>query len=83
MGIEARKTRLNQIIRGKLADRKKLMQTTDEWLRSRIRMVTWKRWKKVKTRFLNLRSLGADEERAWMRANTRKGYWRTAYSLFC
>lgn len=85
MGIEERKTRLNQIIRGwvnyfKLADMKTLMQTLDEWTRSRIRMVTWKRWKKVKTRFQNLKSLGIDEERAWMWANTRKGYWRTAHS---
>lgn len=85
MGIEARKTRLNQIIRGwvnyfKLADMKKLMQTIDEWLRSRIRMITWKRWKKVRTRFQNLKNLGLDEERAWMWANTRKGYWRTAHS---
>ncbi|NLJ74917.1 MAG: maturase [Firmicutes bacterium] len=85
MGIEARKTRLNQIIRGwinyfKLADMKKLMQTLDEWVRSRVRMVTWKIWKKVKTRFQNLKSLGVDEERAWMWANTRKGYWRTAHS---
>lgn len=85
MGIEARKTRLNQIIRGwvnyfKLADMRKLMQTLDEWLRSRIRMITWKRWKRVRTRFQNLKSLGVDEERAWMWANTRKGYWRTAHS---
>jgi hypothetical protein len=43
-------------------------------------MLTWKRWKKVKTRFINLKKLGLDEERAWMWANTRKGYWRTANS---
>ncbi len=85
MGIEARRARLNQIIRGwvnyfKLADMKNLMQKLDEWVRSRIRMVTWNRWKKVRTRFRNLKSLGIDEERAWMWANTRKGYWRTAHS---
>ncbi len=43
-------------------------------------MVTWKRWKRVKTRFANLRQLGVAEERAWMWANTRKGYWRVAHS---
>lgn len=85
MGIEARRAKLNQIIRGwvnyfKLADMKNLMQKLDEWVRSRIRMVTWKRWKKVRTRFRNLKSLGMDEERAWMWANTRWGYWRTAHS---
>jgi group II intron reverse transcriptase/maturase len=85
MGIEARKTRLNQVVRGwmnyfKLADAKKLIQGLDEWIRSRIRMVTWKRWKKISTRFENLKKLGAKDGQAWMWANTRKGYWRTAHS---
>ena len=85
MGIEERKTRLNQVIRGwvnyfKLADAKKLLQRLDEWMRSRIRMVTWKRWKKIRTRFENLKRAGLGEEKAWMWANTRKGYWRTAHS---
>ena len=82
---EHRKERLNQVIRGwvnyfKLADMKSLIKELDEWVRSRIRMVTWKRWKRTKTRFQNLIALGVDQERAWMWANTRKGYWRTAHS---
>ncbi|ABI68349.1 group II intron reverse transcriptase/maturase [Syntrophomonas wolfei] len=85
MGIESRKIRLNQVVRGwmnyfKLVDAKNLIQGLDEWIRSRIRMVTWKRWKKVRTRSENLKHLGIKEERAWMWANTRKGYWRTAHS---
>jgi RNA-directed DNA polymerase len=85
MGIDERKTRLNQVVRGwmnyfKLADAKNLLQDLDEWLRSRIRMVTWKCWKRIRTRFENLKRAGLDEERAWMWANTRKGYWRTAHS---
>lgn len=85
MGTLARKTRLNQVIRGwinyfKLADAKNLIRELDEWIRSRIRMVTWKRWKKVRTRFENLKRLGIKEEQAWRWANTRKGYWRTAHS---
>jgi hypothetical protein len=85
MGIEQRRTKVNQVVRGwtnyfKLADAKNMMASLDEWLRSRIRMVTWKRWKKVRTRFANLKSLGVREEQAWMWANTRKGYWRTAHS---
>ena len=85
MGIRQRKERLLQSVRGwvnyfKLADMKKLLKSLDEWMRSHIRMVTWKRWKRVRTRFTNLKRLGLDEERAWMWANTRKGYWRTAHS---
>ncbi len=85
MGIQKRKDRLNQVVRGwtnyfKLADARNLLIKLDEWLRSRIRMVTWKRWKRIRTRFENLKRAGLDEERAWMWANTRKGYWRTAHS---
>lgn len=85
MGIEERKTRLNSIVRGwmnyfKLADARKLLEGLDEWVRRRIRMVTWKRWKLKRTRYENLKRAGIDRERAWMWANTRKGYWRTANS---
>ena len=85
MSIEGRKSKLNQITRGwvqyfKLADMKTIMQSIDEWLRRRIRMVTWKRWKKVKTKFANLQKLGVAKQKAWEWANTRKSYWRTASS---
>ena len=85
MGIEERRTKLNQVVRGwtnyfKPADAKNLLNEMDEWLRSRIRMVTWKRWKRIRTRFENLKRAGVKEEQAWMWANTRKGYWRTAHS---
>jgi len=85
MGIEERRKKLNQIVRGwtnyfKLADAKSLLSKLDEWLRSRIRMITWKRWKIARTRFENLKKAGISVEQAWMWANTRKGYWRTAHS---
>jgi RNA-directed DNA polymerase len=85
MSIDTGKARLNQVIRGwvnyfRMADMNNLMQSLDEWTRSRIRMVTWKRWKKVRTRFDNLKRAGLDKDTAWMWANTRKGYWRTAHS---
>ncbi len=85
MSIEGRKIKLNQIIRGwvqyfKLADMKGIMQDIDEWLRRRIRMITWKRWKKVKTKFENLQKLGVARGKAWEWANTRKSYWHVAGS---
>ncbi|WP_213587730.1 group II intron maturase-specific domain-containing protein [Paenibacillus sp. J2TS4] len=51
MGIEERAGKLRRYIMGwinyfKLADMKKLLQTTDEWMRRRIRMVYWKQWKR-------------------------------------
>lgn len=85
MGIDERKSRLNSIVRGwmnyfKLADAKQLLQGLDEWIRRRIRMVTWKRWKKIRTRWMNLMRAGIDRKQAWMWAITRKGYWRVANS---
>ena len=85
MGIDERKSRLNSIVRGwmnyfKLADAKQLLQGLDEWIRRRIRMVTWKRWKRIRTRGTNLIRAGIDRKQAWMWANTRKSYWRIANS---
>lgn len=63
-----------------IADMRSTMQALGEWLRSRIRMYIWKQWKRVRTRFARLKGYGVSEEQAWMWANTRKGYWRTAHS---
>ena len=85
MSHESRKTSLKQFITGwveyfKLADMKKSLQRTDQWLRRRIRMCIWKSWKWVKTRYANLKRCGATQNTAWMWANTRKSYWHTANS---
>ena len=82
---EVRIRKLKQYVIGwinyfKIADIKNLLVSIDEWLRRRIRMVYWKQWKKVKTKFTKLQKLGIDKEKAWEWANTRKGYWRTSKS---
>jgi RNA-directed DNA polymerase len=84
-GKEYRALKLRQFVRGwvnyfSLADMKKLVKETDEWLRRRIRAIYWKQWKKIKTRFTMLKKLGITESKAWEYANTRKSYWRTAKS---
>ena len=43
-------------------------------------MYIWKQWKRIRTRFAQLKRLGATEQKAWEWANTRKGYWRIAGS---
>ena len=85
MGVEERKTRLNSLIRGwmnyfKLADAKTKLGKLDGWIRRRIRMVTWKRWKKNRTRFEHLKKAGIERQQAWEWANTRRGYWRVSKS---
>ncbi|WP_427854439.1 group II intron maturase-specific domain-containing protein [Desulfosporosinus metallidurans] len=85
MGNETRATKLRRYIMGwinyfKLADMKTLLLQTDEWMRRRIRMIYWKQWKRVRTKFKMLKSLGFQEQKAWEFANTRKSYWRTSNS---
>ena len=64
----------------KLADMGKYLQSIDEWMRRRIRMVLWKKWKRVRTRWRNLLKLGTSNRNAGILANSRKGYWRIASS---
>jgi group II intron reverse transcriptase/maturase len=80
-----RKETVNTFIRGwvnyyKLADMKRALEGIDGWYRRRLRMVIWKQWKLVKTKFTNLMKLGVKKSKAWEHANTRKSYWRTANS---
>lgn len=59
-GNEYRAMKLTQFVRGwvnyfSLADMKGLLRETDEWLRHKIRTIYWKQWKKVKTKFKELK----------------------------
>jgi hypothetical protein len=82
---KSRMEKLKQYIRGwinyfKIADIKSLFKEVDEWMQRRIRMIYWKQWKKIKTKFTMLKRFGIDEAKSWEFANTKKGYWRTANS---
>ena len=84
-GNARRKEALRQFITGwvhyfKLADMKTLMMDTDEWYRRRLRMLIWKQWKRIGTKEANLVKLGIPKFKAWVYANTRKGYWHIANS---
>ena len=79
-GNEYRALKLTQFIRGwvnyfRMADMKSMLQSNDEWLRHRIRAIYWKQWKKVKTKFKELKKLGVEGEKAWICANMRNGNW--------
>jgi group II intron reverse transcriptase/maturase len=85
MNFDYRIKKLNEILIGwvnyyKLADMKTRLKHLDEWIRRRLRACIWKTWKKVSTRFKNLKKLGLDKYKAWEYANTRKGYWRISAS---
>ena len=84
-GYAKRKQKLEEYIRGwvgyyHLANMKRFLMKTDEWLRRRLRMCIWKSWKRVKTRIANLVKCGIDKYQAYMWGNSRLGYWRIAGS---
>ena len=65
-GYVKRKQKLKDYIRGwigyyHLADMKRFLLDTDEWLRRRIRMCIWKAWKKPKTKVGNLIKCGIEK----------------------
>jgi len=79
-GNEYRALKLTQFIRGwvnyfGMADMKNLLIETDKWLRHKIRAIYWKQWKKVRTKYKELKKLGVDKEKAWICANMRNGNW--------
>ena len=85
MTLEQRIIKLNQVNIGwinyyGIAKCKGIAVLLDKWIKLRLRMCIWKQWKKVKTRYKNLKKLGLNHYQAIKFANTRKGYWRVANS---
>ena len=58
-----------------IADVKTWVKSTNKWLRRRLRMLFWKRWKLPKTRKRKLIHLGTPEKYAYQAAYSRRGYW--------
>lgn len=86
MSNEARVVKWNQVIVGwinyyVLCDMKTLLADIDSWCRRRIRMIYWRQWKKVRTRYKVFRSMGLEEYRVHELANMRCGPWASAKVL--
>lgn len=82
---EIRLRKLDEIIHGwvnyfKIAKAKTKMQELDEMLRTRLRIITWKRWKRIRTKVSNLIKLGIEKGRAYQLGNTSKKACRVAHS---
>lgn len=85
ISMEERIAKLNRYLVGwlgyyQLAETPSIFKALDGWIRRRLRMIRWKEWKKVQTKFKNLMRLGIKRGKAWEWANTRKAYWRIAKS---
>jgi RNA-directed DNA polymerase len=77
--------KLDEIIRGwvnyfKIANAKSNMEKLDEMVRSRLRILTWRRWKRIRTKVINLVHLGIEQSKAYMWGNTSLGPCRVSHS---
>jgi group II intron reverse transcriptase/maturase len=84
VGIVERIKRLNTYLGGwigyfVLADTPSIFKDIEGWARRRLRMCLWKQWKRVRTRYRELRALGLPERVVHEFANARKGPWRMAH----
>ena len=85
MGYSRRKWKLKAYIRGRigyyhLANMKRFLLDTDEWLRRRIRMCIWNSWKYPKIRVLNLIKCEIPYLQSYRWGNTSLRSWRIALS---
>jgi group II intron reverse transcriptase/maturase len=62
-----------------LAEAPSIFKNLEGWMRRRLRMCLWKQWKRVRTRYRELRALGLPEWVVHEFANARKGPWRMAH----
>lgn len=86
ISMEQRMSELRRYLRGwmgyfGLAAQLKLFDHFDQWLRRRIRMCFWKRWRYVRTRRRELTRLGVPRRQAIRHARSRKGPWHMAKSI--
>lgn len=79
ISLDTRIKKINQLVVGwvnyfKIANMKNAIQEIDEHLRTRIRVVIWKQWKKIKQKQIALEQLGVRKDIAHNIACSRKGY---------
>ncbi|WP_222926422.1 group II intron reverse transcriptase/maturase, partial [Fervidicola ferrireducens] len=84
VSIAERIGRLNTYLGGwmgyfALAETPSVFEELDGWIRRRLRLCLWKQWKRVRTRYRELRALGLPEQVVHEFANARKGPWRMAH----
>ena len=74
--------RIKQINYFRIANMRNRLVEIDQHLRTRIRVIIWKQWKKIRTRYEALKQLGVKDEIALNCANTRKGYYNMCQSTY-
>jgi RNA-directed DNA polymerase len=82
---QSKLAKLDRIIRGwvnyfRIANARSIMQKLDEMIRTRLRISTWRKWKRIRTKVHNLIRVGIAAKVAYMWGNTSKGACRIAHS---
>jgi len=60
----------------KLADMKEFLVKLERWIRRKLRVIVWKHWKKMRTKFRKLLGMGLSLEQAKIIVYSRKKYWK-------
>jgi len=86
ISMDRRMSELRSYVRGwmgyfGLAAQLKLFDKLDQWIRRRLRMCYWKRWRYARTRRRELIRLGVPRRQAIRHARSRKGPWHMAKSI--
>jgi RNA-directed DNA polymerase len=71
---------LNPLLRGwidyfKLSRVKSIFEELDGWVRRKLRALIWRQWKRPRTRYQRLLSLGLPKEQARASASNGRGPW--------
>ena len=87
ISLDKRIKQLNYLIRGwvnyfRIADMKNELQRIDKHLRTRMRVIIWKQWKKITKKEKSLIKLGVEPELAHNCACTRKGYYQICKTTY-
>ena len=60
----------------KIADIRQFLVKLESWIRRKLRVIVWKHWKKMPTKFRKLLGMGLTLEQTKIIAYSRKKYWR-------
>lgn len=85
--LDNRIKQINYLVRGwvnyfRIANMKNTIIEIDKHLRTRIRVIIWKQWKRISRREKALVQLGVEKEIAHNVACTRKGYYQICKSTY-
>ena len=87
ISLDNRIKQINYLIRGwinyfRIANMRRVIIDIDKHLRTRMRVIIWKQWKKITKRYKALMQLGVSHEVAFSCANTRKGYYQICKTIY-